>query len=436
MYWVFWQPFLPASLPSAVRKGSVAASSALPKVAVARPSFLEPAMFNAFGDQAVCVLNAEGGCAAVSPGWENVVGMIPEHALHQGFLQAVHPDFQPKITHRLAGSLQADAPGKKLRCQIKNATGVWQWFDLTVAHVEFDEELEQTLFTCVMRNVSEQVQAEKKLHKAKLETELALKGRSEFLANMSHELRTPLNAILGFAQIIESGIYGDINNPRYKEYMSHIQDSGYSLLDRINDLLEISLIETGRVCLMEEEVDMMQLMHNAMEIHTHHAFSSRVMLQEQFFKGHVIAHVDRIKMKQVVSNLISNALSYNKSGGAVTVRTEISKAGDFVITVADNGQGMSARQLKEIVSAMQSPDSFHARDINGIGIGLALVKEYVELHQGTIEIESKAGVGSTVRVTLPRERLITVITHKAEKPATKIAVKRTKKEEAHALHLT
>jgi signal transduction histidine kinase len=261
-------------------------------------------------------------------------------------------------------------------------------------------------YKCLVRDVTEIHSAQRKIEKAKLEAELANKSRSEFLANMSHELRTPLNAILGFAQMIEGGTYGEIGHPKYHDYIGSIQESGTTLLSKINDLLEIANIDSGRMALNEAPTDLVGIIRHAIEAHSHHAFSEQVSLRDRLPDEPLVAVVDRIRLLQVLTNLISNAIKYNRQHGTVDIFCENRKDGGINIVIQDNGGGIPESHLQRILLAFEQDNSFFARSRNCVGLGLALSKEIVKLHQGRIHIESEYGKGTLLTIQLPKERTV------------------------------
>lgn len=377
------------------------------------------ALLQGFGDQAMALITASGRCIALSPNWRDVTTLPAESCIEDGLWGYLHRDFHDKLRHRLAMNPEPDSGTARLRCQIRGGGTGWQWFDLRVVDVTREAGIDEPVMHCLLRNITPTIHTEQRMQRAFFETELALRGRSEFLAHMSHELRTPLNAIVGFTQIIEQELFGAIENERYREYIANIQDSGYTLLDRINDLLELSMIETGRVELNEEDVDVVALIRNALEIHTHHAFSSRIILQEPSFRGTVLMRLDRLKIKQAVSNLIANALRYTPAGGTVKLSLTASISG-VSITVHDTGCGIAANQLRSMHDAFGQADAFYARTTNGLGLGLSIANEYVQLHGGTLAIDSKSGTGTTATVTLPGDRMLHA-SEESTKPARKKA---------------
>ena len=416
MFWLYWHHYLNEGKPlkqsedglpqedyAPVASEHNMAAEAMPEEAVL-PAQDKYHYLTAFGNEALCVLSQTGACAYLSPNWQRIAGYNPEDCLGQVFLEKIHPEHVYKVRERLSGEFREGPLDLHCKCQITHADGSLQWYDVSFAALQRNSS-GQPEFICVLRNIHADVLAQKTLHKSKLEAELALRARSEFLANMSHELRTPLNAILGFAQIMDSQMFGDINNPRYRGYISNIQDSGYNLLAKINDLLEIAHLDSGRLKLSEEEFDIMDVVRHVIQVHSHFAFTAHITIREQLHKDPIVIRADRVKMQQVLSNVLSNALRYNREGGYVTISSRFTEDDNLVISIKDSGLGLTPGHLSNIVNVFKQKDSFFSREMTGIGLGLSLVKEFVILHGGQFNIDSKSGKGTTVYITLPKERL-------------------------------
>ncbi len=229
--------------------------------------------------------------------------------------------------------------------------------------------------------------------------EAANQHKSEFLANMSHELRTPLNAVIGFSEVLLERMFGDLN-PKQEEYLQDILSSGRHLLSLINDILDLSKIEAGRMDLDLTTFDLPVALDNALtlvrERAARHGIALHVAVDDRV--GTVVA--DERKIKQVVLNLLSNAVKFTPEGGRITVRAL--PAGDAVeVSVSDTGIGIALEDQQAIFEEFRQVGSDYARKREGTGLGLTLARRFVELHGGTIRVESEVGRGSTFTVTLP-----------------------------------
>jgi signal transduction histidine kinase len=227
--------------------------------------------------------------------------------------------------------------------------------------------------------------------------ELASKNKSEFLANMSHELRTPLNAIIGFSELLLERMFGDLT-PKQEEYVRDILSSGKHQLALINDVLDISKVEAGRLELERSAFSVSQLVEDAVAFVRARATQRHITLSEQLDPELGEIHADQRKLKQVLVNLLSNAVKFTPDGGRVAVRGARMN-GEVTIAVSDTGAGIAPADLDLIFREFGQTAS--ARGHEGTGLGLALAKRIVELHGGRIWVESTFGQGSTFTCALP-----------------------------------
>ena len=227
----------------------------------------------------------------------------------------------------------------------------------------------------------------------------ASQAKSEFLANMSHELRTPLNAIIGFSEIMESGMFGPLGAEKYLEYCRDIHESGQYLLDVINDILDMSKIEAGRIRLDLEDTDLNRILADAMRIVTARAQEKKLTLNTEITPD-IQLRVDRRAVKQILLNLLSNAVKFTPEGGRITVRGHIAEEA-VMIAIEDTGIGIPADALKNLGRPFEQVESQFTKSHQGSGLGLAIAKSLVELHGGAMRIRSTLGVGTIVGVRLP-----------------------------------
>ncbi|MBI5163498.1 MAG: HAMP domain-containing histidine kinase [Magnetospirillum sp.] len=248
------------------------------------------------------------------------------------------------------------------------------------------------------RRISERTAA---LVAAKEAAELASRAKSEFLAAVSHELRTPLNAIIGFAEVMETGVFGSVENPRYQEYLGDILSSGRHLLKVIEDILDVSRIEEGRVSLCLEAVDVAELAIAARRLVMERARVAEVTLENRIEAGIGSVTGDRRRLLQILANLLSNAIKFTPAGGTVTLSAR--RVGDEAIewTIADTGIGMAADEITLALQTFRQVDGRVARRYDGLGLGLPLAHAFTEMHGGTLFIASEKGRGTTVTVRLP-----------------------------------
>jgi len=235
----------------------------------------------------------------------------------------------------------------------------------------------------------------------RFEAETANASKTAFLANMSHELRTPLNAILGFSEIIAKQVFGDVGSPRYAEYAGDIHSSGSHLLSLINDLLDVAKIEAGRMEIEPCELDVRKCFETALKIIAVKARERRQELVIDVDPSAPTLMADERALKQILINLVSNAVKFTPEGGRITVLASRARCGSFQIMVEDNGPGIPVEKLDKIFKPFSQVDNRYDRQGGGTGLGLALVRGLAELHGGRAWLESELGKGCRAFVVLP-----------------------------------
>ena len=240
--------------------------------------------------------------------------------------------------------------------------------------------------------------------------EAASRHKSEFLANMSHELRTPLNAIIGFSEILTEKMFGDVNE-KQTEYLQDILESGRHLLSLINDILDLSKIEAGRMELALTDFDLPSAIENALILVRERASRRGITLGRTIDERLEMIRADERKVKQVLLNLLSNALKFTPEGGRVDVSARLHDD-SAEISVTDTGVGIAPEDQEAVFEEFRQVGTA-ARKVEGTGLGLALVRKIIELHGGRIWVRSQVGVGSTFTFTLPLRavRANAIVTH-------------------------
>jgi len=231
--------------------------------------------------------------------------------------------------------------------------------------------------------------------------ELANRSKSEFLANISHELRTPLNAIIGFSSVVKEQMFGPVGTPKYQEYATAIHESGEHLLAIINDLLDVSAIEADRLELQIGACDLDRLTESTIRLVAPRAAAVGIELTRRVDMGEATVMADERRLKQIMLNLLSNAIKFTGRGGRVALTAEGDGKGGLVVVVSDTGIGMDEEGIATALERFGQVDGGLNRRREGAGLGLPLTKGLVELHRGTLAIDSAPGQGTTVTVTLP-----------------------------------
>ncbi|MEE9317442.1 MAG: PAS domain-containing sensor histidine kinase [Rhodospirillales bacterium] len=238
------------------------------------------------------------------------------------------------------------------------------------------------------------------------EVELASRAKSDFLALMSHELRTPLNSILGFAEIIREQMFGAVGSDRYVSYARDISESGEHLLGVVNDILDLSKVEAGRMELHEETVDLLAVIQEATTLVQERATDKGLTLRASMPQSLPFLNADERLVKQMLINLLSNAVNFTPGGGWVAVTAERSRKGGITLAVADSGIGIEPEDLPRVLMPFHAKNEPLAQKSHGTGLGLPLVKSLIELHGGEFHIKSTPKVGTTVVLSFPRDRVI------------------------------
>ncbi len=256
--------------------------------------------------------------------------------------------------------------------------------------------------------MAERKDIEKAIVEAKERAVLADQAKSDFLANMSHELRTPLNAVIGFSEIIKTEAFGPVENLKYAEYVGSIYDSGQLLLSLVNDLLDVTAIESGKLELREAEIDLSKAVADCLHQLEPQAGKEKIVLKNLITDEMPKVRADGLRLRQIILNLLSNAVKFTPENGTVTIAAHRNAEGDMIISVTDTGIGIAAEKISAALAPFgrADRDTFTTSKGRGAGLGLFLCRLFAEMHGGGLEIESAPGIGTRALVRLPAWRVI------------------------------
>lgn len=342
-----------------------------------------------------CIAGFDGFFKYLNPAWEKTLGWSVEELLSKPWLDFVHPD-DVKNTENIKSVI---VDGKEIyrfenRYVCKDGTVKW----LSWNSQPFPEE---NIMIGAVRDITETKRIEKELLKAKEKAEEADTLKSAFLANMSHEIRTPMNGILGFTSLLQEA---DLSAENQKSYVDIIQKSGDRLLNTVNDIIEISKIESGEVVVVKSEVDVVSQLETLVAFFNPEARKKniRIIVKNDINENDLTIQTDKNKLDSILSNLIKNAVKYTNEG-KIEVGLEL-KNTQVHFSCKDTGIGIPKSRQAAIFNRFEQADIEDKQAHQGSGLGLAIVQSYVEMLDGEIRVESEEGVGSTFYVSLPYEQ--------------------------------
>jgi PAS domain S-box-containing protein len=306
------------------------------------------------------------------------------------------------VRDRVLASLATAEPLARCEVWLSRSDGTGFWAELTGVTLPSQSD---RMVLLMARDISDHRRIETSLREAKEQAELANRTKSQFLANMSHELRTPLNAIIGFSEIIADDSFGPDGLPMYTEYARDIRDSGKHLLTVINDILDYSKIDAGKTELSDDINDIGEVISASIRMLIGPAENAGVQVRQSLHDGLPPLVADALKLKQILLNVLSNAVKFTESGGSVMVSAALTDDGGLDIQVEDTGIGMSEAEVALAFQPFSQVESTLNRKYEGTGLGLPITKSLTELHGGSLVIDSTPGVGTKVTVHLPASRI-------------------------------
>lgn len=343
----------------------------------------------------LCIASLDGRFIKLNKAWENTLGYSNSELENKFFLDYVHPD-DVQNTLNAMSKLSELQPVLKFTNRYRTQQGDYkfiEWHSVPVGKFIY----------CAAHDITDRMSYEEELRSARSEAEVSNRSKSDFLSKMSHELRTPMNSILGFAQLLEMSTL----SPGQQKGVTHILKSGKHLLDLINEILDISKIEAGKVTISLEPVNLANTIHEVIDILQPFANKLHITIINNTKASHkkLCVLADKQRLKQIIINFVNNAIKYNHEGGAVWIDTEITKnantaAEQVKITVKDNGIGIDPLDFDRIFIPFERVGALH-HFTEGTGLGLAVAKQLINLMDGSIGVESELNMGSKFWIELP-----------------------------------
>ena len=351
-------------------------------------------------------LDGEGRILSFSAGAEAIFGYRIAEVMEKPLADFMAPESRKILRDYLAGF---DGPGlatvfndgREVAAIVKQGGNVPLF--MTIGRLQSARS--KAVFCAVVRDITSWKRTEKELREAKETAEAASRQKSEFLARISHELRTPLNAIMGFSDVMRLGQFGDIKNEKYRGYVNDIHASGGHLLSLINDLLDLSKIEAGKMELNFTAVSVTDIAEHAIKLLQEQSTRGRVLVRKSFPDKLPRVVADLRALRQVMLNLLSNAIKFTDPGGQVIISASVTKSGELVLKLKDTGIGMNAAQMKDALEPFKRVET-RGRETQGTGLGLPLTKALVEANRAKFNVTSESGQGTLVEIIFPTTRVL------------------------------
>lgn len=333
----------------------------------------------------------------------SALGLMPQQLVGRNLLDLVASE---ALRDNLRRRLVKLSPFRDLPFDAEDTTGRRKLFLMSAVPVFDPVTGEVSAFRGSASDITELTRREESLRAAKEAAETANRAKTQFLANMSHELMTPLNAIIGFADVMRMGLLGPVENNEYRDYIRDIHGSAVNLMGIINDILDVSRIENGQAEINESVCNLGELVDSVSRLVQERLQTQGLDLAVQLPARLPRVQADKRKLKQILANLLANAVKFTPRGGRITITAGVTPAGDMELTVRDTGIGISAEDIERVMHPFAQADSGLNRKYEGTGLGLSLSLGLARLHGGDLRLESVPGNGTDAIVTLPASRII------------------------------
>jgi PAS domain S-box-containing protein len=355
----------------------------------------------------LAIINAQGHILALNRSGEALFGYDQSEVIGQPLSILLAPESEAKArdyfdglqSHGVASLLN---DGREIIGRARQGGAIPIFMTLGRVGGNRDGQSEQK-FCALLRDMTHWKKVEQDLQDARKEAERASALKSDFLAKVSHEIRTPLNAILGFAEVIMEQRFGPVGNERYRDYLKDIHTSGTHVMSLVNDLLDLSKIEAGKMDLAFASVDANRVISECVSIMQPQANSERVIMRLALAPHLPKIMADERSLRQIILNLLSNAVKFNEPGGQVIIASVLTDAGHAVIRIRDTGIGMSEEDIETALEPFRQLAT--SRPTTGTGLGLPLTKALIEANRAFFTIKSKKNEGTLVEVAFPPARV-------------------------------
>ena len=359
----------------------------------------------------ITIIDGRGQFAYCSETAKRILGYAPTWLIGRRMDEFMPPAELGAFYAFLAHVQEEQGINMTAEIQLRHEDGQWRVFEITCCNLQDDPGIGGIIAN--LRDTTDRKRALDELRAAKDSADHANRAKSAFLAAMSHELRTPLNAVIGFSEVIGSGAFGEVD-ARVLEYVKHIEDSGKHLLSLINDILDLSKAEAGRMTLLEDYIRPADIAADSLRMVGAHEGKTRASLDVSVPASLPYLYGDKRRVKQILINILANAFKFTEAGGRVSLTAMLDAGdaegggtGDLLFIVKDSGIGMTGEEIVMALEPFRQIDSSLSRKYEGTGLGLPLTKHLIELHGGKLQIASAPGAGTTVTLRFPASRLHT-----------------------------
>ncbi len=350
-------------------------------------------------------LTPEGIYLSANPAMSRILGYASSAEMLRVIKNAngsVYPDIEEREKFMSIIATQEQVFGYETQVLVKDGTKIWVRENVRLVK---DDKNNILYLEGSMEDITKRKEADIALLEAKMHSDMANRAKTEFIANMSHELRTPLNAIIGFSDIMKNEVMGPLGQDMYKEYVADIHKSGEGLLKIINEILDISKIEAGECELNESEFSLDGVLQICIDLYVGRTKTKDIIVTNEA-KNMPILIGEELSIKQVITNIYSNAVKYTPNGGRITLFSNIDSEGAFRLSITDTGIGMSSIEIEKALSVFGQIDNALDRSGAGIGLGLPLAQAIMGVHGGRLEIISEKSIGTTVTIIFPHNRVL------------------------------